>query len=79
MPAGITAGQAMAQGLMFAGNPDTVVRQINAFQAKVGGFANLVLIGRSGFMDHAQAEKGLKLFAREVLPRLAEPTMASAA
>ncbi len=79
MLAGITPEQAIAQGLMFAGNPDTVVRQINEFQAKVGGFANLVLIGRSGFMDHAQAEKGLRLFARDVLPRLQTPTLASAA
>jgi len=30
-------------------------------------------------MDHAQAEKGLKLFAREVLPRLQTPSLASAA
>jgi hypothetical protein len=56
-----------------------VVRQINEFQAKVGGFANLVLIGRSGFMDHTQAEKGLRLFAKEVLPRLQAPALASAA
>jgi len=31
-----------------------------------------VMIGRSGFMTHAEAEKGLKLFAKEVLPRLQE-------
>jgi hypothetical protein len=30
------------------------------------------MIGRSGFMMHAEAEKGIKLFAKEVLPRLKE-------
>jgi hypothetical protein len=30
------------------------------------------MIGRSGFMTHAEAEKSIKLFAKEVLPRLRE-------
>jgi hypothetical protein len=55
---------------MFAGNPDTVYRQIMEFQDKVGPFEHLILAGRSGFMTHAEAEKGLNLFAKEVLPRL---------
>jgi len=67
---GITAEQAIARGLMFAGNPDTVVRQIREFQAKAGDFEHLVLASRSGFMTHDEATRGLKLFAREVLPRL---------
>jgi alkanesulfonate monooxygenase SsuD/methylene tetrahydromethanopterin reductase-like flavin-dependent oxidoreductase (luciferase family) len=66
---GIDAGRAMARGLLFAGNPDSVHRQILDFQAQVGPFEHLVLAGRSGFMTHAEAEKGLKLFAKEVLPR----------
>jgi alkanesulfonate monooxygenase SsuD/methylene tetrahydromethanopterin reductase-like flavin-dependent oxidoreductase (luciferase family) len=68
---GITLEQAIARGLMFAGNPDTVVRQIREFQAKAGNFEHLVLASRSGFMTHDEATRGLKLFAREVLPRLA--------
>ena len=35
-------------------------------------FGHLVMVGRSGHMTHAEAEKGIKLFAREVLPRLKE-------
>jgi len=31
---------------------------------------HLVLASRSGFMTHDEAMHGLKLFAREVLPRL---------
>jgi alkanesulfonate monooxygenase SsuD/methylene tetrahydromethanopterin reductase-like flavin-dependent oxidoreductase (luciferase family) len=69
---GIGPGQAIEQKLMFAGNPDTVYRQIMDFYHRVGGFGHLILMGRSGFMTHAEAEKGIKLFAREVLPRLHE-------
>jgi len=68
----ITSEQALRQGIMFAGNPDTVYRQIMDFHDKVGGFEHLILMGRSGFMTHAEAEKGIRLFAREVLPRLRE-------
>src|SRR5215470_1161525 len=67
---GLDAEQAIARGLMFAGNPDTVYRQIMEFQRHVGPFEHLVLASRSGFMTHAEAVKGLKLFAKEVLPRL---------
>jgi alkanesulfonate monooxygenase SsuD/methylene tetrahydromethanopterin reductase-like flavin-dependent oxidoreductase (luciferase family) len=68
--ASITAEEAIAQGIMFAGNPDSVVRQIKAFHDEVGGFGNLTMIGRSGFMTHAESEKSIRLFAGEVLPRL---------
>jgi alkanesulfonate monooxygenase SsuD/methylene tetrahydromethanopterin reductase-like flavin-dependent oxidoreductase (luciferase family) len=69
---GITAEQAMAKGLMFAGDPDSVYRQIVAHREHVGPYEHLVLAGRSGFMTHVDATKGLKLFAKEVLPRLRE-------
>ncbi|MBI1847633.1 MAG: LLM class flavin-dependent oxidoreductase [Candidatus Rokubacteria bacterium] len=68
----VTAEQAIAQGLMFAGNPDTVYRQMMDFHAQVGGFEHLILMGRSGFMTHEEAEKGITRFAKEVLPRLRE-------
>jgi hypothetical protein len=42
------------------------------FHDKVGGFGHLSMIGRSGFMSHAESEKGIRLFATEVLPRLKE-------
>ena len=68
----VEARQAIEQSLMFAGNPDTVFRQVMDFYDKVGGFEHLILMGRSGFMTHDEAEKGIKLFAKEVLPRLRE-------
>ncbi|MDO9707132.1 LLM class flavin-dependent oxidoreductase [Paracraurococcus lichenis] len=69
---GLTAKEAMDQGILFAGNPDSVHRQIMEFYDKVGGFGHLVLVGRSGPMTHAESKKGIRLFSQEVLPRLRE-------
>lgn len=74
---GLNAAQAMQRGILFAGSPDTVYQQIMDFYDTVGGFDHLVMIGRSGFMTHAEAEQGIKRFAREVLPRLREITPVS--
>src|SRR5262249_29227966 len=68
----ITAEQAVQQGILFAGNPDTVYHQIMEFQRKAGAFGHLNIIGRSGFLTHKEAVKGIHMFAREVLPRLKE-------
>jgi len=68
----LTTEEAMAMGILFVGNPDSVHRQIMEFHEKVGGFGHLSLVGRSGFMTHPESEKGIRLFAREVLPRLKE-------
>jgi alkanesulfonate monooxygenase SsuD/methylene tetrahydromethanopterin reductase-like flavin-dependent oxidoreductase (luciferase family) len=76
---GITPEQAVARGILCAGNPDTVYRQIMDIYEKVGGFGHLIFIGRSGFVDHAEAEKGIRLLAKEVLPRLPTATPTPAA
>ena len=65
-----TVEQAMAQGILFAGNPDSVFRQIKQFYDDVGGFGHLTMIGRTGYMTHAESEKSIRLFGKEVLPRL---------
>jgi len=67
-----TAEQAMAQGILFAGTPDSVFRQIKQFYDDVGGFGHLTMIGRTGFMTHAESVKSIRLFGKEVLPRLRE-------
>jgi alkanesulfonate monooxygenase SsuD/methylene tetrahydromethanopterin reductase-like flavin-dependent oxidoreductase (luciferase family) len=69
---GVTTEQAMERGVLFAGSPDTVYEQIMKFYDTVGGFGHLVMVGRSGYMTHAETEKGIKLFAKEVMPRLRE-------
>ena len=60
----------MQQGILFAGNPDSVYRQIMEFYDKVGGFGHLALVGRSGYMTHEESSKSIRLFTKEVLPRL---------
>jgi len=69
---GITPEEAMARGILFAGSPDTVAKQITDFYDSIGGFGHLVMIGRSGPMTHAETEKSIRLFSSEVLPRLRE-------
>jgi alkanesulfonate monooxygenase SsuD/methylene tetrahydromethanopterin reductase-like flavin-dependent oxidoreductase (luciferase family) len=71
---GITAEEAIARGILVTGNPDTVYRQIMDIHDKVGGFGNFIFVGRSGFLDHREAEKGIRLMAREVAPRLKAAT-----
>jgi alkanesulfonate monooxygenase SsuD/methylene tetrahydromethanopterin reductase-like flavin-dependent oxidoreductase (luciferase family) len=72
---GITAEQAIARGILCAGNPDTVYRQIMEIHEKVGGFGHWIFIGRSGFLTHQEANKGIRLMAKEVLPRLPAATV----
>ena len=47
---GINAEQAIARGILCAGNPDTVYKQIMDIYDKVGGFGHFIFIGRSGFL-----------------------------
>jgi alkanesulfonate monooxygenase SsuD/methylene tetrahydromethanopterin reductase-like flavin-dependent oxidoreductase (luciferase family) len=60
------------QGIAFAGNPDTVYRQIERHYRAVGGYGHLLMLGQSGFLEHDDTEKGIKRFARDVYPRLKE-------
>ena len=69
---GLDAEEATKRGILFAGSPDTVYRQIMDLYEDVGGFGHLVMVGRSGYMTHAETQKSITLFAKEVLPRLRE-------
>ncbi|MBI3301793.1 MAG: LLM class flavin-dependent oxidoreductase [Deltaproteobacteria bacterium] len=62
----------MENGLVFAGNPDSVYRQIMKMYNYVGGFGHLLSMVQAGFLDHDETVKGMKLFSREVYPRLKE-------
>ena len=72
---GITAEQAIQRGILCAGNPDTVYKQIMEIHDQVGGFGHWIFIGRSGFLTHQEANKGIRLMAKEVLPRLPAATL----
>lgn len=62
----------MEHGLVFAGNPDSVHRQILRMYDHVGGFGQLLMMSQAGFLDHEETVKGMRLFSREVYPRLRE-------
>ena len=49
----------MAGGRMYAGNPDTVYKQIMDFYEKVGGFGQLIMVGKTGFITHQEAVKNI--------------------
>jgi alkanesulfonate monooxygenase SsuD/methylene tetrahydromethanopterin reductase-like flavin-dependent oxidoreductase (luciferase family) len=63
---------AIEGGLMFAGTPDQVYRQIKNLYDRVGGFGHLLLMGQAGFLDHEETVLGIRTFARDVYPRLQE-------
>ncbi len=65
-------GPLMEHGLVFAGNPDSVYRQIMKMYDHVGGFGHLLIMGQAGFLDHDETVKGMQMFVREVYPRLKE-------
>jgi hypothetical protein len=68
----LTLEQAMAQGIVFAGNADSVFKQIKAHYEHVGGYGHLLLMGQAGFLDHRETVTGIDRFARDVDPRLRE-------
>src|SRR6195952_344495 len=69
-PTNLTVEALVAQGQMFAGNPDTVVKQIKAFRERVGGVGRIIMMTRQGLVTHAEAMKSFNLAAKEVLPQL---------
>jgi len=59
-------------GMGFGGTPDQVFNQLREFYHRVGGFGHLLAMMHGGDLSHADATDSMKLFAREVLPRLQE-------
>ena len=62
----------MANDTVFAGTPDDVVAQLRAFNDRMGGVGHLLFFGQGGLLDHKDTVENIKLFAREVAPRIAE-------
>ena len=69
-PTDLSVPALIAQGQMFAGNPDTVVKQIKEFRRRSGGVGRIIMMTRQGLVTHAEAQKSFTLAAREVLPQL---------
>lgn len=68
----LTLERLMSQGIVFAGNPDSVFKQIKTHYEYVGGYGHLLLMGQAGFLDHRETVRGIDRFARDVYPRLKE-------
>jgi alkanesulfonate monooxygenase SsuD/methylene tetrahydromethanopterin reductase-like flavin-dependent oxidoreductase (luciferase family) len=64
--------QFMDTETVFAGTPDDVVNQLTAFNARMGGVGHLLFFGQGGYLSHQDALDNIRLFGREVAPRLAE-------
>jgi alkanesulfonate monooxygenase SsuD/methylene tetrahydromethanopterin reductase-like flavin-dependent oxidoreductase (luciferase family) len=64
--------KAIEAGIMFAGTPDQVYRQIKKFYDHIGGFGHLLIMGQAGFLEHDETVAGIRCFARNVYPRLKE-------
>jgi alkanesulfonate monooxygenase SsuD/methylene tetrahydromethanopterin reductase-like flavin-dependent oxidoreductase (luciferase family) len=67
-----TLEQFMNANTVFAGTPDDVFNQIKAFNDHVGGVGHLLFFGQGGHIDHKDTSDNIRLFAKEVFPRLAE-------
>ena len=65
-----TVENAIEAGVMIAGTPDQVVKQVRKIHDYVGGFGHLLLMGQAGFLEHKETVLGIKTFAREVYPQL---------
>jgi alkanesulfonate monooxygenase SsuD/methylene tetrahydromethanopterin reductase-like flavin-dependent oxidoreductase (luciferase family) len=62
----------MANDTVFAGTPDDVFAQLRDFNNRMGGVGHLLFFGQGGLLDHRDTVENIKLFAREVAPRIAE-------
>ena len=63
-PTNLDAEVLVGQGQMFAGNPDTVARQIKEFRRRVGGIRHIIMMTRQGLVTHAEAQKSFTLAAQ---------------
>jgi alkanesulfonate monooxygenase SsuD/methylene tetrahydromethanopterin reductase-like flavin-dependent oxidoreductase (luciferase family) len=57
-------------GMGFGGTPDQVYDQLVDFYHHVGGFGHLLAMMQGGDLSHAETVDSMRLFAKEVMPRL---------
>jgi alkanesulfonate monooxygenase SsuD/methylene tetrahydromethanopterin reductase-like flavin-dependent oxidoreductase (luciferase family) len=71
MPDSAVTLEYLADNVWLVGSPETVARQIRELHAAVGGFGAL-LIGATDWPDASVWDRSMRLFATEVIPRLAD-------
>ena len=62
--------QFMDTDTVFAGTPDDVFDQIRDFSPRMGGIGHLLFFGQGGHLNHEDTAENIRLFGREVAPRL---------
>ena len=67
-----TVDEFIDAGVAFAGTPDTVFEQIKEFHQHVGGLGQLLMMAQGGHISHDDTVSNLRLFSKEVLPRLSD-------
>jgi alkanesulfonate monooxygenase SsuD/methylene tetrahydromethanopterin reductase-like flavin-dependent oxidoreductase (luciferase family) len=60
------------QGVIICGTPDSVAAQIRRFYELVGGFNHLLMMQQAGDLSHEQTVRSMTLFAKEVMPQIAD-------
>jgi hypothetical protein len=71
-PSTCPAADLVDLGMGFGGTPDQVYEQVVDFHHHVGGFGHLLAVMQGGDLSHADTTDSMRLFAREVMPRLRE-------
>jgi alkanesulfonate monooxygenase SsuD/methylene tetrahydromethanopterin reductase-like flavin-dependent oxidoreductase (luciferase family) len=69
-PTNMTVEALIEQGQMFAGNPDTVAKQIKTFRERVGGCGRIIMMTHQGLVTHEESMRSFKLASKYVLPQL---------
>jgi alkanesulfonate monooxygenase SsuD/methylene tetrahydromethanopterin reductase-like flavin-dependent oxidoreductase (luciferase family) len=65
-----TAERQVSNGSAFIGTPADIIEMIRSYNEKVGGIDSVSLHFTPGNMPADQAERSLRLFSREVLPKV---------
>ncbi|HXM71151.1 MAG TPA: LLM class flavin-dependent oxidoreductase, partial [Thermoanaerobaculia bacterium] len=58
------------KGAAWIGTPDRIVGQVRAYQALVGGFESASMQVNFNLVSRADAERSMRLFAKEVMPKV---------
>ena len=61
----------MSKGSAFIGTPSDIAEMIRAFNERVGGLDSISLHFTPANMPVEAAERSLRLFSREVMPKVA--------
>lgn len=72
LPSDPTIEELASAGILFWGTPDQVLDQLLRFSRRVGGFGHFLMEGQAASLSHDETVDSIRLFAREVYPRLKE-------